>query len=133
MIPTYLPPPWRDITVRSDRPEAVRQTEWEKAGGCLRQMVITDSGRHKEGEGFFRGDDTESSEILDTTPDESLHRITAMAAGLFSAPISAGHASHEQLAQLQDLPALVTAQVELRQEGMWISLWRNPHHSGEQP
>lgn len=89
--------------------------------------------RHKEGEGFFRGDDTESSEILDTTPDESLHRITAMAAGLFSAPISAGHASHEQLAHLQDLPALVTAQVELRQEGMWISLWRNPHHSGEQP
>lgn len=44
VIPTYLPPPWRDITVRSDRPEAVRQTEWEKAGGCLRQMVITDSG-----------------------------------------------------------------------------------------
>lgn len=133
MIPTYLPPPWRDITVRRDRPEAVRQTEWEKAGGCLRQMVITDSGATRRAKASSAGTDTESSEILDTTPDESLHRITAMAAGLFSAPISAGHASHEQLAHLQDLPALVTAQVELRQEGMWISLWRNPHHSGEQP
>ncbi|MDP9028711.1 MAG: protein kinase [Actinomycetota bacterium] len=216
VIPTYLPPYWRDIlsamTARkpSDRPDG------KELVAALRQVVIADSGRHKEEEVFFREKDTESSEILDTIPDESLHRITAMAARLFSAPISVvsvvdadrtwlvshhghqveqivrrvnlsarnapqhepvviedarqdpraagsvlvadevglqfyvgvpltrtsgqtigtlsvadfvpGHVSHEQLAHLQDLAALVIAQLELRQEGM-----RTTRHSGEFP
>jgi GAF domain-containing protein len=59
----------------------------------LRQVVIADSARHKDSESdtFYPSDPRAPmgrSAILDTIPDEALHRVTAMAARLFSAPIS---------------------------------------------
>jgi GAF domain-containing protein len=55
--------------------------------------VIADSARHKDSEGdtCYPTDPHLSagrSAILDTIPDEALHRVTAMGARLFSAPIA---------------------------------------------
>ena len=54
----------------------------------LRQVAIAESGRHKEEAFFDTRRDAQQTDVIDTIPNEALHRITAMAARLFSAPIS---------------------------------------------
>ena len=93
VIPEFLPPHWRDVlSAMTTRDPAHRPTGQELVS-LLRQTVIADSARQKDSEGdtFYPADPHLSagrSAILDTIPDEALHRVTAMAARLFSAPIA---------------------------------------------
>lgn len=92
-VPGYLPPHWRDLLrAMTAREPADRPVQGELVS-LLRQAVIADSARHKETDAdtFYPSDphpDTGRPGNLDTIPDEALHRVTAMAARLFSAPIS---------------------------------------------
>lgn len=88
VIPDYLPRHWHDLLTSmtamapADRPSA------RELVSALRQIVMAESGRHKDAASeFFAVTDT-SADIMNTIPDEALHRATAMAARLFSAPIS---------------------------------------------
>ncbi|CAN5390837.1 hypothetical protein BH10ACT4_BH10ACT4_09670 [soil metagenome] len=93
VIPVFLPPHWSDLlTAMTARDPGDRPTGRELVS-MLRQVVIADSARHKDSESdtFYPSDPRVPlgrSAILDTIPDEALHRVTAMAARLFSAPIS---------------------------------------------
>jgi serine/threonine protein kinase len=93
VIPEALPEHWRDLlAVMTARNPAARPARQELVA-ALKQVVIAESARHKdvEDEAFQPGElPTESShsDVLDTVPNEALHRVTAMAARLFSAPIS---------------------------------------------
>jgi serine/threonine protein kinase len=91
VIPPYVPELWRDLlrsmTARDpgDRPSA------REVVSAIRQLVITSAPRHKDTESaFFDNDpgDLDVVDMLDSIPDEALHRATTMAARLFSAPIS---------------------------------------------
>ena len=87
-IPEYLPENWRVLlTSMTDRnPE--RRPSARELVSALRQIVISESGRHKE-EGFFSSvAESASADPMNTIPNEALHRITVMAARLFEAPIS---------------------------------------------
>lgn len=65
---------------------------------ALKQVIIAESARHRDAEDSLIPDEIEDpgrsevesshSEVLNTIPDEAMHRVTAMAARLFSAPIS---------------------------------------------
>ena len=57
----------------------------------LRQVVIAESARHKDDDDVptVVPPTDEPETLIDTIPDEVLHRVTAMAARLFSAPIAA--------------------------------------------
>ena len=87
-IPDYLPDYWSDVlasmTARNprDRPTA------RELVSALRQVVISDSVRHKEDAFFGPRPARDQPDVMSTIPDEALHRVTAMAARLFSAPIS---------------------------------------------
>ncbi len=93
VIPDFLPSHWHDLlSVMTARDPLQRPTGHELVA-MLRQVVIADSARHKEADfdAFYPSDSHPSSgraAILDTIPDQALHRVTAMAARLFSAPIS---------------------------------------------
>ncbi len=94
VIPDYLPDYWVQLlSAMTARATAGRPSRHELVS-ALKQTVIAETARHKDTEtepflGKFRPDsDAARPEILDTLPDEMLHRVTAMAARLFSAPIS---------------------------------------------
>ncbi len=93
-IPDHLPERWqrllRSMTARDpdERPSA------RELVSAMRQLVIAESGRHKEQAFFPPADDVERLEVMDTIPNEVLHRITVMAARLFAAPISVVSVSH---------------------------------------
>ena len=91
VIPSYVPERWRELlesmTARDprDRPSA------REVVSAIRQLVIAEAGRHKDLDlPFFENDPAEPAlpDVLDSIPDEALHRATTMAARLFSAPIS---------------------------------------------
>ena len=95
MIPADLPEYWQQLlaAMTARDPEA-RPTRHELVA-ALKQAVIAESGRHKDeamnplfAPGEQRRPLEERPGILDTLPDEALDRVTAMAARLFSAPIS---------------------------------------------
>jgi serine/threonine protein kinase len=99
-IPETLPDRWQDLlramTSRNpdDRPQS------RELVSMLKQIVIAESGRHKEAEPLFPQDEpalspdqdetaaADSPDALDTLPTEALDRATAMAARMFEAPIS---------------------------------------------
>jgi len=86
-IPDYLPDYWRALlTSMTARDPRDRPSDRELVS-ALRQVVIAESGRHKEHEAFFAGDN-DAGDLLTPIPDESLHRVTAMAARLLESPIS---------------------------------------------
>jgi serine/threonine protein kinase len=92
-VPGYLPPHWRDLLRAMTAREPAERPVLGELVSMLRQVVIADSARHKETDAdtFYPSDphpDTGRPGNLDTIPDEALHRVTAMAARLFSAPIS---------------------------------------------
>jgi serine/threonine protein kinase len=85
-IPDYLPEYWRTLlTSMTARDPSARPSARELVS-ALRQVVIAESGRHKEHDAFFASDDDASS--VTPIPNEALHRVTVMAARLFAAPIS---------------------------------------------
>ncbi|MHC5795879.1 protein kinase domain-containing protein [Lacisediminihabitans sp. FW035] len=95
VIPAFLPQHWRDLLSALTARDAENRPAGHELVSMLRQAVIADSARHKDGDAetdtFYPSDSPASSgrtAILDTIPDEALHRVTAMAARLFSAPIS---------------------------------------------
>jgi serine/threonine protein kinase len=88
IMPSYLPEHWRDLLSSMTAREPSARPPARDLVSAFRQLAIAESGRHKDAEGdVFPGND-ERSGILDTIPDEALHRATAMAARLFDAPIS---------------------------------------------
>jgi len=93
VVPEFLPPHWRDLLSAMTARDPAHRPAGRELVSMLRQVVIADSARHKDSEGdtFYPSDPRAPmgrSAILDTIPDEALHRVTAMAARLFSAPIS---------------------------------------------
>ena len=93
MIPEFLPPHWRDVLSAMTARDPAHRPTGQELVSLLRQTMIADSARHKDSEGdtCYPTDPHLSagrSAILDTIPDEALHRVTAMGARLFSAPIA---------------------------------------------
>jgi serine/threonine protein kinase len=93
VIPDFLPDHWRDLLAAMTARDLGDRPVGRELVSLLQQTVIADSARHKDAESdtFYPSDphpSTDRSAILDTIPDEALHRVTAMAARLFSAPIS---------------------------------------------
>lgn len=93
VIPEFLPPHWRDVLSAMTARDSAHRPTGQELVSLLRQTVIADSARQKDSEGdtFYPADPHLSagrSAILDTISDEALHRVTAMAARLFSAPIA---------------------------------------------
>ncbi len=95
-IPDYLPEHWRvllsSMTARDPRD---RPTGRELVS-ALRQVVIAESGRHKESQAFFPSDDETAAGMGKPIPNEALHRATAMAARLFESPISVVSVNDEE-------------------------------------
>jgi serine/threonine protein kinase len=95
VIPDDLPEHWRSLlSAMTSRKPSDRPPRRELVS-ALRQIVIAESARHKDldtaplipTEGA-RLEMVNSFGILDTRPDASIDRVTAMAARLFTAPIS---------------------------------------------
>lgn len=100
VIPDSLGEHWRSLLAAMTARDASARPTRHELVAALKQTVIAESGRHKDDEGVFvlsggpvlsggTGEPNSSRpEILDTLPNEALQRVTAMAARLFSAPIS---------------------------------------------
>ncbi|MCU1439233.1 MAG: hypothetical protein JWP85_230 [Rhodoglobus sp.] len=91
VIPPYVPERWRDLLSSMTEREPRERPSAREVVSAIRQLVVAEAGRHKDTESaFFDNDPTEPGlpDVLDTIPDEALHRATTMAARLFSAPIS---------------------------------------------
>ena len=93
VIPDFLPPHWHALLSAMTARDPEHRPVGHELVSVFQQVVIADSARHKDTEDdiFYPADPQPSSDrsaILDTIPDEALHRVTAMAARLFSAPIS---------------------------------------------
>jgi len=87
VVPDYLPENWKQLFAAMMNRDPELRPNGKELVSILRQVVIAESGRHKDDSTTFPSADTGS--LIDTIPDEVLHRVTAMAARLFSAPISA--------------------------------------------
>lgn len=93
VIPDYLPDHWRELlSAMLARDPAARPAGAELVS-LLRQVAIAESGRHRhtDSDAYYGSDAAmggDSSRILDTLPNEALDRVTAMAARMFSAPVS---------------------------------------------
>jgi serine/threonine protein kinase len=95
VIPEELPELWqRLLTAMTDRHPNNRPQRHELVA-ALNQVVIAESGRHKEDvlQPFFPNEETRAAALarsvtLEALPNEALDRVTAMAARLFSAPIA---------------------------------------------
>ena len=95
VIPSYLPPHWRRLFAAMLHRSPEQRPGGKELVSVLRQVVIAESGRHSDPAASSsptvipNDDGAASGGLIDTIPDEVLHRVTAMAARLFSAPISA--------------------------------------------
>lgn len=94
VIPEGLPGHWRGLlTAMTARQPSERPVRSELVG-ALRQIVMSDSARHREPtEPLFIKDGVPqpaqpTPDILEAIPDHALQRATALAARLFSAPIA---------------------------------------------
>ena len=90
-VPDVLPDHWR-LLLRSmtARDPAARPSARELVS-AFRQIAIAESGRHSESrttDDEVAGLNPARPEIMDTIPNEALHRATAMAARILGAPIS---------------------------------------------
>jgi len=93
VIPAFLPPYWSDLLSAMTALNPSHRPVGHELVSMFRQVVIADSARHKDAESdvFYPSDPHPLAgrlAILDTIPDEALQRVAAMAARLFSAPIS---------------------------------------------
>ncbi len=93
-IPDYLPDRWQLLLRSTTAREPHERPSARELVSALRQLEIAEYGRHSERSFFPSGDDAERLEVMDTIPNEALHRITAMASMLFAAPISVVSVSH---------------------------------------
>jgi serine/threonine protein kinase len=93
VIPPQLPEHWRSLLAAMTARDPAQRPDGGELVALLRQVVIADSARHKDQDFTLfppQGGDAVAStpSVLDTLPDMALQRVTAMAARLFSAPIS---------------------------------------------
>ncbi|HEY4224577.1 MAG TPA: serine/threonine-protein kinase [Pseudolysinimonas sp.] len=87
-IPEYLPENWRGLLTSMTARDPAQRPSARELVSALRQLIIAESGRHKEQAFFPPPDETGNADAINTIPNEALHRITVMAARLFEAPIS---------------------------------------------
>ncbi len=92
LIPEGLPIRWRELLAAMTQRDPDARPEAREIVSALKQIVISEHGRHK-GESPLSVDGSEPStdaepDALDIYPTETLHRATALAARMFSAPIS---------------------------------------------
>jgi eukaryotic-like serine/threonine-protein kinase len=87
-IPDYLPERWRSLLTSMTARDPRDRPAGRELVSALRQVIIAESGRHKEDEAFFPSDDDVAG-MGAPIPNEALHRVTAMAARLLDSPISA--------------------------------------------
>lgn len=92
-IPDELPTRWRELLTAMTSRDPADRPEGRELVSALKQIVIAESGRHKEAETLFPAGgrlplENAAPDALDTLPTEALYRATAMAARMFSAPIS---------------------------------------------
>jgi serine/threonine protein kinase len=87
-IPEYLPQNWRALLTSMTARDPGERPSARELTSALRQLVIAESGRHREEAFFSPPDEPLSADPMNTIPNEALHRITVMAARLFEAPIS---------------------------------------------
>lgn len=87
-IADYLPDHWRGLLTSMTLRDPAERPSSRELVQAMRQVVIAESGRHKDQAFFSPAGDVERADIMDTIPNEALHRITVMAARLFDAPIS---------------------------------------------
>ena len=89
VIPDHLPEHWQELLAAMTARDPAQRPPARDLVAALRRAVITDSARHKEAvaEPFLLGA-AQAADVLDTIPDEALHRATAMAARLLDAPVS---------------------------------------------
>ncbi|WP_239451884.1 GAF domain-containing serine/threonine-protein kinase [Frondihabitans sp. PAMC 28766] len=95
VVPAELTDQWRELlTLMTHRDPAARPVGVELVT-LLRQAVIAESSRHRDSHEVFvpssgrsAAESPATSPLLDTVPAQSLDRVTAMAARLFSAPMS---------------------------------------------
>lgn len=94
IIPPELPDYWRSLLAAMTAREPRKRPVQRDLVAALRQVVIAESGRHKDADDsvFPDAEDIEAIErranILEALPNEVLHRSTAIAARLFAAPVS---------------------------------------------
>ena len=90
VIPEDLPDHWRALLSAMTARDPAARPVGRDLVAMLRQVVIADSARHKDSdwELFPAHGDGAGSQLMDVLPNEALQRATAMAARLFSAPIS---------------------------------------------
>jgi hypothetical protein len=94
-IPADLAPAMRDLLTAMTAMEPADRPPAREVALSLRQIVISEAGRHKlDGDGVpsadeaARMDAVRRFEILDTPPDGTFDRIAALAARVFSAPVA---------------------------------------------
>jgi serine/threonine protein kinase len=94
-LPDTLSDRWRSLLSAMTSRNPDERPKGRELVSVLKEIVIAESGRHKESEALFPSTDEpavphipEAVDALDTLPTEALHRATAMAARMFSAPIS---------------------------------------------
>ncbi|WP_253259563.1 protein kinase domain-containing protein [Subtercola boreus] len=96
-IPEGLPEHWQQLLAAMTARDPDARPSRNELVALLKMLVIAESGRHRDeeleplfpaaGSAATPGPVTQP-DVLDTLPDEALDRVTAMAARLFSAPIS---------------------------------------------
>ncbi|NEN04554.1 protein kinase [Diaminobutyricibacter tongyongensis] len=92
-IPEDLPEHWRGLLRAMTSRNPAERPQGRELVSILKQIVIAESGRHKDSETLFPPDRpadaiADTPTVLDSLPTESLHRATALAARMFAAPIS---------------------------------------------
>jgi serine/threonine protein kinase len=96
VIPEDLPDHWRELLTAMTAKKPTNRPPRRELVAMLKQIVIAESARHKDEspaisepvEGSPRLIEATGSGILETLPGDSLDRVTAMAARLFSAPLA---------------------------------------------
>ena len=94
-LPDTLSDRWRALLGAMMSRNPAERPAGRELVSALKEIVIAESGRHKEADALFPSTEEpavphipDAMDALDTLPTEALHRATAMAARMFSAPIS---------------------------------------------
>jgi serine/threonine protein kinase len=94
-IPEWIAPGMRELLIAMTRREPADRPHVRDVILALRQVIIADAGRHKEidpdilpANEVARLEAVTRFDILDTPPDGTFDRITALAARLFSVPVA---------------------------------------------
>jgi serine/threonine protein kinase len=94
IIPLELPDYWRSLLSVMTNREPRKRPGHRELVAALKQVVIAESGRHKDDQDPMFPDpadeaaEAERASILEALPNEVLKRSTAIAARLFAAPVS---------------------------------------------